>query len=256
MTLPTLTSSLLPENAPGTELSLLEDGARYALLQRMTPVIQHQIMGNFQSMDMIAVMLDRRVQSATPDLDSMRQDCGLLASVSESAIKSVIDLLTWVRPKPATTRRFDAGVEECASLLLNDFKLKGFVIANEVTQISQAFSSRTLRTVVSAALVCLSDQTEALAQFTLRAQVFPDCIKLSIELSMNPDLQELQLTRISHASGLRLMNWRDLELLAAAESVELVHGENSVLLAFKLPSENQKLSAGATTNFQTAVASK
>ena len=256
MTLPTLTSSLLPENAPGTELSLLEDGARYALLQRMTPVIQHQIMGNFQSMDMIAVMLDRRVQSATPDLDSMRQDCGLLASVSESAIKSVIDLLTWVRPKPATTRRFDAGVEECASLLLNDFKLKGFVIANEVTQISQAFSSRTLRTVVSAALVCLSDQTEAPAQFTLRAQVFPDCIKLSIELSMNPDLQELQLTRISHASGLRLMNWRDLELLAAAESVELVHGENSVLLAFKLPSENQKLSAGATTNFQTAVASK
>ena len=256
MTLPTLTSSLLPENAPGTELSLLEDGARYALLQRMTPVIQHQIMGNFQSMDMIAVMLDRRVQSATPDLDSMRQDCGLLASVSESAIKSVIDLLTWVRPKPATTRRFDAGVEECASLLLNDFKLKGGVIANEVTQISQAFSSRTLRTVVSAALVCLSDQTEALAQFTLRAQVFPDCIKLSIELSMNPDLQELQLTRISHASGLRLMNWRDLELLAAAESVELVHGENSVLLAFKLPSENQKLSAGATTNFQTAVASK
>ncbi len=238
MTLHTLTSPLLPENTPGTESSLLEDGARYALLQRLTPVLQHQIMGNFQSMDMIAVMLDRRLQSATPDLDSMRQDCELLASVSESAIKSVIDLLTWVRPKPATTQRFDAGVEECASLLFNDFKLRGFVIANEVTQVSEAFSSRTLRTVVSAALVCLSDQTEAPAQLTLRVQVFPDCIKLSIELSMNPDLQESPLTRISHANGLRLLNWRDLELLAAAESVELVHSDSNVLLAFKLPSEN------------------
>ena len=249
MTLHTLTSPLLPENAPGTELSLLEDGARYALLQRLTPVLQHQIMGNFQSMDMIAVMLDRRLQSASPDLDSMRQDCALLGSVSESAIKSVIDLLIWVRPKPAITQRFDAGVDECAALLFNDFKLKGFVIANEVAQVAAEFSSRRLRTVVSAALVCLSDQAEAPAQLTLRAQVLADRIDLSIDVSMNPGLHESQLTRISHANGLRLLGWRDLELLAAAESVELVRSESGVLLAFKVPSENQGLSAGAMTNF-------
>ena len=231
MTPQPLTRPLLPENPPATELSLLQDGARYALLQRLTPVLQHQIMGNFQSMDMIAVMMDRRLQSASPDLDSMRQDCELLGSVSASAIKSVIDLLTWVRPKPAVTQRFDAGVEECATLLHNEFKLKGFVIANEVSQVAAEFSSQTLRSVVSAALVCLSDQSAAPATLTLRAQVLSSRIDLSIDLHTH----ELQSPRTVHANGCRLMNWQDLELLASAESVGLARNDSGVQLAFKLP---------------------
>ena len=240
MTPQTLTSPLLPQNAPGDELSLLEDGARYALLQRLTPVLQHQIMGNFQSMDMIAVMMDRRLQSASPDLDSMRQDCALLGSVSESAIKSVIDLLTWVRPKPAATQRFDAGVEECAALLLNEFTLQGSVIANEVSQVAAEFSSRALRSVVCAALVHLSDQATAPTTLTLRAQVFPDRIDLSIDLR----LHESKPARTVHANDYRLLNWRDLELLAAAESVGLARTGSGVRLAFKLPLIHQEAPTG------------
>jgi hypothetical protein len=230
MTPQNLTSPLPPENAPGAELPLLEDGARHALLQRLTPVLQHQIMGNFQSMDMIAVMMDRRLQSASPDLDSMRQDCALLGSVSEAAIKSVIELLSWVRPKPAATQRFDAGVEECATLLLNEFKLTGFQIVNEVAQIPAEFSSRTLRSVISAALVCLSDQSTAPATLTLQARMLPGCIELSIDL--RPDAQPPAST--VHASGYRVLNWRDLELLAAAESVGLARSDSGVRLTFNL----------------------
>ena len=239
MTPKTLTSPPLPKNAPGAELLLLEEGARYALLQRLIPVLQHQIMGNFQSMDMIAVMMDRRLQSASPDLDSMRQDCDLLGSVSESAIKSVIDLLTWVRPKPAATQPFDAGVEECATLLINEFKLKGFVIANEVSQIPAEFSSRAIRSVVSAALFCLTDLSTAPATLTLQARVLPDSIDLSIDL--HPD--EQQQAGTVHANGYRLLNWRDLELLAAAEAVGLAHSDSSVRLTFNLPSKDEALPA-------------
>ena len=231
----TLTSPPLPGNAPGAELLLLEEGARYALLQRLIPVLQHQMMGNFQSMDMIAVMMDRRLQSASPDLDSMRQDCDLLGSVSQSAIKSVINLLTWVRPNPAATQAFDAGVEECATLLLNEFKLKSFVIANEVSQIPAEFSSRALRSVVSAALVCLSDQSAAPATLTLRAQVFSDHIDLSIDLH----LDEQQQPRPLIVNGYRLLNWRDLELLAGAEAVGLARSDSGARLTFNLPSQSQ-----------------
>lgn len=243
MTPQPLTSPLLRENPPATELSLLEDGARYALLQRLTPVLQHQLMGNFQSMDMIAVMMDRRLESASPDLESMRQDCALLGSVSGSAIKSVIDLLTWVCPKPAVTQRFDAGVEECATLLRNEFKLKGFVIANEVSQVAAEFSSQSIRSVVSAALVCLSDQSTASGTLTLRAQVLSNRIDLSIDLRIH----ESQSPRISHANDCRLMNWRHLELLASAESVGIVRNDRGVQLAFKLPSTNPELAADLLT---------
>ena len=231
MTPQTSTSPLMPANMPDAELSLLADGARYALLQRLTPVLQHQIMGNFQSMDIIAVMMDRRLQSDSPDLESVRQDGALLSNVSESAIKAVIDLLTWVRPKPALTQRFDAGVEECATLLNNEFKLKGFVIVNEVPQIAAELSSRTLRSVISAALICLIDQSTAPATLTLRAQAFSDHINLSIDLSP----RELQPFTIIHANGYRRLNWRDLALLSAAESVGLACSHSRVALVFKLP---------------------
>lgn len=239
MTPKTLTSPPLPGNAPGAELSLLEEGARYALLQRLTPVLQHQMMGNFQSMDMIAVMMDRRLQSASPDLDSMRQDCDLLGSVSEAAIKSVINLLTWVRPKPAATQAFDAGVEECATLLLNEFKLKGFVIVNEVSQISAEFSSRALRSVVSAALVCLSDQSTTPATLTLHAQVLSDRIDLAIDLRPH----EQQQARTVIANGYRLLNWRDLELLTGAEGVGLARSDSGARLTFNLSPAHQGLPA-------------
>ena len=235
----TLTSPLLPEDAPDAELSLLEDGARYALLQRLTPVLQHQVMGNFQSMDMIAVMMDRRLQSASPDLDSLRQDCTLLGSVSETAIKSVVDLLTWVRPKPASTQRFDAGVEECARLLLNEFKLKGCVIANEVAQVPAEFSCRALRSVLCAALVHLSDRATMPVTLRLHAQVLPEQIDLSLDLILNEQEQARQV----YSNAYRLLTWRDLELLAAAESVGLARTDSGARLTFNLGAENRNVPA-------------
>ena len=233
MSLQNLANSEPPPHSPGAERALLEEGARYALQQRLTPVLQHQIMGTFQSVNMITVMMERRLQSASPDLKNLRQDCGLLGSVSESAVKSIIDLLTWVRPKPAATQRFDAGVEECASLLANEFKLNGFVIANEVAQIDTQVSSRALRSVVSAALVTLSDLSSAPATLTLRAVAFSDRIELSIALSTHDDPS----TKTVPANGYRLLNWRDVELIAGAESVGLAHSDSGVRLTFPLPPE-------------------
>lgn len=218
-------------SAPCPETSLLEEGARYALLQRLAPVLQHQIMGSFQSMGMVNVMMERRLQSDSPNLDSMRQDCALLGSISDSTIKSVINLLTWVRPKSLASQRFDAGIDECARLLLNEFKLRGFDIDNQVENVGAEVSSRALRSVVSAVLVCLSDQSAVQATLALHARVLADRIELSIELQTPEDPQP----RNSHAGGYRLLTWRDVELLAAAESVGLTHSHSSAQLAFALP---------------------
>lgn len=244
MTPQNLASPPLPGNAPDAESSLLEEGARYALLQRLTPALQHQIMGNFQSMDLVAVMLDRRLQSAHPDLDSMRQDCALLGSVSESALKSIINLLTWVRPKQTSVVRFDAGVAECTVVLLNELELKGFNIVNEVPQINVEVSTRALRSVLSAALVCLSDLSMVPATLTLRVKVLGDRIDLSIDLQRN----ELQQTRNIHVNGLRLLKWRDVELLAAAEAVGLVRSDTGAQLTFVLPTKNGGLPTGFPEN--------
>jgi len=223
----------VPDNAPDVQSSRLAEGARYALLQRLTPALQHQIMGSFQSMTMIAIMLERRSSLASPDMDSTRQDCALLGNVSDGAIKSIINLLTWIRPKPAAAQPFNAGVEECAGLLLNELRLKGFDIANEVGTLDAQVSSQALRSVVSAVLVCLSDQSSLTGVLKLRAHRLDERIELSIDL----ELHENQQREMAHPNSYRLLDWQDVESLAAAESVGLARSDSGARLVFSLPLE-------------------
>lgn len=222
--------TLHPTPAPDGDGLLLEEGARFALLQRLVPVLQHQIMGHFQSMGMINVMLDRRLQSASPDLEGLRQDCELLGSVSDSTVKSIVSLLAWVRPKPAARQRLDAGVDECATLLLSEFRLKGFDLVNEVGLLDAEVASRALRSVLCASLFCLGDGSAVQATLTLRAQQRGGSIELSVALQPHADPQP----RGIHAGDSRLLNWRDVELLAGAESVGLVHSAAEVRLTFDM----------------------
>ena len=226
----------LPGPAPDADTPLLAEGARYALLQRLTPALQHQIMGNFQSMNMIAVMLERRSGSASHDMDSLRQDCALLGNVSDSAVKSIINLLSWVRPKSALAQRLDAGVEECVNLLQSEFKLRGFDIVNQVGLVDAEISCQTLRSVVSAALVCMGDQSAGPGVLMLSALQHAGCIELLIHLQP----LEQQPTRTVFANGYRLLNWKDVELLAAAESVGLERSDTGMRLVFDVPSKKPK----------------
>ena len=52
--------------APLSEALVLEEAARYALLRRLMPAIRHHLVGEFQPIGMVAAMLERRLQAATP----------------------------------------------------------------------------------------------------------------------------------------------------------------------------------------------
>ncbi|CAN5422764.1 hypothetical protein BH10PSE16_BH10PSE16_26590 [soil metagenome] len=226
----------LHARALGAEFSDIEEGARYALLQRLAPALQHHMMGKFQSMDMIAAMMDRRLQSATPDLASLREDCASLGSVSRTAVKSIMNMMTWIEPKTASTVKFGAGVTECLGLLSTEFRFKGFVIVNEVPEIDVELSSRALRSVLSAALIALSDLSKVPATLVLRAQAMPDRIELSIDLRPNE-----RNARVAYATDSRTLKWRDVEILAVAESVKLTRGSTGAQLTFARTAANAGL---------------
>ena len=215
--------------ASGAEFSDAEEGARYALLQRLAPALQHHIMGKFQSMGMIAAMMERRLQSATPDLANIRQDCESLGSVSRTAVNSIVNIMTWIEPKTAFILNFDAGVKECVGLLSTEFRFKGFVISNEVPEIHTSVSGRGLRSVLSAALMALGDQSKVSGTLVIQAQAMPDRVELSIELRPKE-----QAARNVHVTDYRMLRWRDVETLAMAESVRLTHSSTGVQMVFNI----------------------
>jgi hypothetical protein len=236
MTMQNPASLTLPASAMSAEFSALEEAARYALLQRLAPAIQHHLMGKFQSMNMIAAMMERRLQSAKPDLPAIHEDCVTLGSVSRTAVNSVMNTMTWIEPRTDTTLKFSAGVTECVSLLVTELRFKGFVIVNEVPATQAELPSRALRSVLTATLIVLGDLSAAPAELVLRAQALPDRIELSIDL--RPTARD---ARHVQAAGYRPLTWRDVEVLAIAESVRLTHGNAGAQLTFSLADESVSL---------------
>ena len=227
MTMQNPACTSLDASVMGAEFSDIEEGARYALLQRLAPALQHHMMGNFQSMGMIAAMMERRLRSDSPDLASIRQDCALLDSVSHTAVNSIINIMTWIEPKTASTLKLDAGIKECLGLLATEFRFKGFVIVNEVPEINVELSSRALRSVLSATLIALSDLSKAPANLVIRAQLMLDCVELSIDLCPTD-----RVAKNIHVPDYRPLNWRDVEILAIAETVKLTRGNAGAQLTF------------------------
>jgi hypothetical protein len=136
-------------------------------------------------------------------------------------------MMTWIEPKTASTVKFDAGVIDCLGLLLTEFRLKGFVIVNEVPEIDVELSSRALRSVLSAALIALSDLSKVPATLVVRTQAMPERIELSIDL--RPAERNV---KNAYETDSRPLTWRDVEILAVAESVRLEHGDSGAQLTF------------------------
>jgi len=209
------------------EFSDFEEAARYALLQHLAPALQHHVMGKFQSIGLISAMMERRLQSATPDLASIREDCASFSSASRMAVDAITNMMAWIEPPEDTPLSFDTGLKECLGLLTTEFRFKGFVIANEAPPLQTELSSRALRSVLCATLMALTDQSQAPARLVIRAQAMPDSLALSIELQPT----EGHASNI-RSSAYRPLKWRDAEILAVAESVQLTHGPEGVQLTF------------------------
>lgn len=204
-----------------------EESARYALLQRLVPAIRHHLMGEFQSVGVLTAMMDRRLRAAVPHLDSLREDTMSLGSVSAKAASSSVNLMTWIAPDKSAALKVEAGVNECLGLLSTELRLRGFVIVNEVPDCDAEISSTALRSVLTAALIALSDLSEAAADILLQMQALPDRVELSIDLRPNPGR-----TKGVRPIPFRLLGWRDVEILAIAEGVKLTRAQGVVLLVF------------------------
>ncbi|MDB5885179.1 MAG: hypothetical protein JWR74_1350 [Polaromonas sp.] len=220
-------SSQRAVSTSAAEFPNLVESARYALLQRLAPALQHHLVGQLQPMDMIVLMMERRLQAASPDLAGLRQDCALLGNVSRTAVRSLLDMMSWIDPRPESALKVDAGVKDCLKLLVTEFRFNGFVIVSEVPDMQEKVASRAFRSLLCATLVALGDAGKAPASIVIRAQALAQQVELSITLHPTEGT-----AKNGPSSHYRSLIWRDVEILALAESVALAYGEKGAQLVF------------------------
>jgi len=210
-----------------TDDMALSEAARYALLRRLAPTIRHHLVGEFQPIGMIATMLDRRLQSDAPNLSHLRDNSAALGKLARSSASTCLNLMSWLAPKAGATTRLDSGVADCLSLLTTEFRFRGFVIVNEIAEISLEVSTTALRSVLPAALLALSDQHAGPVDLVLKAAVVSSGVALSIV--QRPAERSAEN---SPSSEYRALTWRDVVALAQAESVGFAQSEGAVHLTF------------------------
>lgn len=205
--------------------SLHEEASRYALLRRLTPTLRHHMAGEFQPIGMMAALLERRLQQASPDLASLKDNSAAIGNLSRNAAETCVNLMSWVAPRTQQDMPVSEAIGECVNLLATSLRFRGFALVNHTPDIAARVSCTAIRSTLTAALLALSDAASGPAD--LQVQANAQGTQLVIDLTLTP------VERIADngaSEDYRCLSWDDVQALADAEGVALERSGAAVRL--------------------------
>jgi hypothetical protein len=212
---------------PAAELRRLE-AVRYALLRRLALAMRHQLVVHLQPMGLITELLERRLQQPEPPLAQVREGMDKIHTLSRSAVQACLDVVSWLAPDPAARFAVQDGVHECVDLLRSSFSFRGFALTSQADAAPQQVARGALRQVLPAALFALTDRAPSPADLVVGAQAVGDG-QVVVTLALRPAAGE---PGFPGHQPYRLMDWEDVELLAAAEGVRVSCADGAARLVF------------------------
>ena len=203
------------------------EAARYAVLRRLAPSLRHHMVRPLQPIGLIYGVMHHKLSAAQPDLQAVRQDAEKINDFAKAAIEECMDMGTWIAPEPDVFSRIDTAVRECVGLTATMLHFCGFRLVNEVEELPALVLRDAVRTVLSGALLAITDALDAPATLLIRAAAGTADITLSVHIRPSG---EGSVDR--YDDGYRLLAWGDVQALAAAAQVGLARQDQTVTLRF------------------------
>ncbi len=131
----------------GESTDRLADAARYALLRRLMPEIEHKLAGMLQPIAMIAVVMERRLANSAPDPQTLTKNVHDLVSLSKEAGAARAELMDWLAPhEPQAVAAVGDVIAQCLKMIATEFSMKGHVLVNEVGELPHPVPRSPVRT--------------------------------------------------------------------------------------------------------------
>lgn len=207
----------------------LAEAARYALLRRLAPSMRHHLVVNLQPIGMVYEVMDRRLRAAQPDLAEVHDSAHKINGFARAALASCLDVVSWLAPDEEAQAPATEGVRECLGLLATSLTFRGYAIRNEIGALAGDVRRSAIRTVLTASLIHVTDKNTAPAELVLSS--VPQAGAIVLVLTLRPAAGE---QGFSPEPAYRPIEWRDVEALAAAESVA-VSREGTQRLRIEIP---------------------
>ena len=140
--------------------AMMADAARYALVRRLGPLLRHNVAGAVQPLSLISMLMEKRLASATPDLDALRKSSAQLGAMAREASSTCLGVMAWLAPGASDRLTASAGVDEVVNLVRTELNFKGFTLSNQVESVQTEVPLSLTRHVFLAALLALTRSEE------------------------------------------------------------------------------------------------
>ena len=230
MTAPPLDSVLNQHDRTAKAMAVQQvEAARYAVLRRLAPSLRHQMVRPLQPIALIYGVMHHRLSSAQPDLHSIRQEAEKINDFAKAAIDECMDMGSWLSPEPGVLSSMESSVKECVGLLATTLHFCGFRLTNEVETMPVMVRQDDVRTVLIAALLAITDTLTQPADLVIRATT--DIAGVILFVHTTPSGES---STNLYDNDYRRLTWDDVQALAVAAGVVLVHQHQLVTMRFAL----------------------
>jgi hypothetical protein len=192
------------------------EAARYALLRRLAFAMRHHMVVHLQPIGMITEVMERRLRQPDPDLGQVHESMEKINGFSRAAVQSCLDVVTWLAPEDGVGIALDAGVQESVAMLRSNFSFRGFTLKDEVGAVPLEVSRASLRNVLPAVLVALTDRAASPADVVLTGSADMGRAVLTVIVTTTDGSQGF-----AGDPPYRLLEWPEVQALAHAEGVAL-----------------------------------
>lgn len=202
------------------------EAARYSVLRRLAPALKHDMVVNLQAVAMMAEVLNARLERGLTNPTEFQKGVSKINRLAREAVMTCLDVAAWIEPGEEEGIRLREGVEECVGLLAGNFNFRGFSISQEVPDVEFEVSRESLRNLLSAALITLTDAATAPAEVLIKTEVSAGFAVLTIRC----EARESDPDAIPFTVTYRQLEWADVQALAVAEAVELFRTADQVVM--------------------------
>ena len=220
-------SELLPLVTPEVLQQRLAEAACYAVLQRISPVLRHDVAGFIQPVGMLTKVLQRRVQMAEPDLHEITKNLASVSALVKEATAGCMHAMGWMISGEDKPVSLQSGVSEAIQLLGpelfgTELELRNG-ISDEQTSVPQSF----LRSILMGALLAFCDHRSAgnILEVTLETGAENSDAHHTLLLRMLPGDTVNTPASTDTDRRFRPIDWQDVKAMADAFSVTMTRGD-------------------------------
>jgi hypothetical protein len=201
------------------------ESARYAVLNRLAPMLRHDVAGALQPLGMTTALLQKRLMAAEPDMAAIAKNGASVHVLGKEAAATCLGVMGWLAPKGDEIVSARAGAQELLSLMETELFLHGLASVNEIPDGEVRFARLFFRGAFAAALLALCDHCASAGSVHVAWHELHGedglCLRFIPDALMPPAQPVRRQRRIG---------WDDVQALATATGVACAQGDHWVAL--------------------------